>query len=330
MREPFVTRILKRIAPKIGAKLIVEPEYEFVGLIIFSNGRKTFFNNTSFNINPLGSVGIAKDKGYSSFFLNQMGYRTAEGKTFFSAELNENVKIQRSIHDGFEYAKELGFPVILKPNDKSQGFMVAKVHGKTEYYRIAKKIFRTSQVMVVERFFEGNDYRIVVLDQKVISAYQRIALCVEGNGKDNICELLMQKQKRFEMAGRDTRIKFDDVRMRLKLKRQGLSLDSIVAKGQTVFLLDCANLSTGGFAADVTNSIHPAFKDLAINITKDMGLRLCGVDLITRRLDEAPINYVVIEINGAPGLDNYGSIGSDQQQKVDELYLHILRALEND
>ena len=329
MRQPFVTEILKRIAPKIGATLLIEPEYEFVGQIIFSNGNKAFFNNTSFNINYLGSVGISKDKGYSSFFLKHMGYPVPEGKTFFSKELNENIKIRRTIDDGFEYAKKLGFPVVLKPNDKSQGFLVAKVHGKTEYYRIAKKIFRVSSVMIVERFHEGNDYRIVVLDRNVISAYQRVALDIEGNGKDDILELLEQKQRRFEQDGRDTRIENDDFRMNLKLKRQGLNVKSVLAKGHKIYLLDNANLSTGGSAVDVTDTIHRAFKELAINITKDMGLRLCGVDIITKSIDEEPDQYVVIEINGAPGLDNYGSIGSEQQRRVDDLYLHILKVLEN-
>jgi D-alanine-D-alanine ligase-like ATP-grasp enzyme len=46
-----------------------------------------------------------------------------------------------------------------------------------------------------------------------------------------------------------------------------------------------------------------------VSATRDMGLRLCGVDImtddITRSLVENNDNYTIIEMNGAPGLDNY-------------------------
>jgi len=60
-----------------------------------------------------------------------------------------------------------------------------------------------------------------------------------------------------------------------------------------------------------------------------MGLRLCGVDLLLRSgsLAEAPADYVVIEINAAPGLDNYASSGVTQAARVDDLYLAVLNAL---
>jgi D-alanine-D-alanine ligase-like ATP-grasp enzyme len=41
-----------------------------------------------------------------------------------------------------------------------------------------------------------------------------------------------------------------------------------------------------------------------------MGLRLCGVDFMTQDLTkslEDNQDYIVLEINGAPGLDNYMS-----------------------
>ena len=86
---------------------------------------------------------------------------------------------------------------------------------------------------------------------------------------------------------------------------------------------------TGGDAVDVTHAIHPEFKRLAVNITKDMGLRMCGVDIITSTDISMPMSdYVVIEINSAPGLDNYASMGVEQQERVDELYLKVLKALE--
>jgi len=329
VRKSFVAEIICRVAPRIGAHVLMEPEYGFVGLVIFKNGRRVLFRDRNFNINPLASSEIAKDKGYADFFLKHYGYHTSEGQTFFSEERNRRIEIKRTIDDGFDYAESLGFPVILKPNNLSQGTLVTKVYNKREYYRAARKILRKTPVMLVQRFYGGHDYRIVVLDDEVISAYQRIPLFVVGDGKSSIRKLAAGKQRHYQKIGRDTEIDLDDFRIGQKLKRQRLHLDSVPDRGAKVYLLDNANLSTGGDAVDVTQAIHPDFKCLAVNITKDMGLRMCGVDIITAADISLPMSdYVIIEINSAPGLDNYASMGAEQQDRVDELYLKVLKALE--
>ena len=80
----------------------------------------------------------------------------------------------------------------------------------------------------------------------------------------------------------------------------------------------------------MTKTIHPDFAKLAADITADMGLRLCGVDFMTKDLTKSLAenkDYIVIEINGAPGLDNYMSTGEEQLQNVKNMYKKILIAL---
>lgn len=328
-RQPFVTDIIRRVAPRIGARVMIEPEYGFVGQITFKNGKRVLFRDRNFNINPLGSSEIARDKGYSEFFLKHFGYRTPEGQTCFSDKLNERLATRRTIDDGFDFARSIGFPVILKPNNLSQGALVVKVYNKREFYAAAKRIFKRVSVMVVQRFYGGNDYRIVVLDDEVISAYQRVPLSVVGDGRSTVARLLKRKQQDFARVGRDTEIDLEDFRLTSKLKRQRLGFESVIPAGHEVYLLDNSNLSTGGEAVDVTAKVHADFRRLAVNITRDMGLRMCGVDVITPGSITLPLEeYVVIEINSAPGLDNYASIGEKQRRIVDGLYLKVLKALE--
>jgi D-alanine-D-alanine ligase-like ATP-grasp enzyme len=330
MKTPFVTEILKKIAPEIGAELLIEPEYGFVGQVTFRSGKKMLFRGSNFNVNRLGSVEIARDKGYSSFFLRTFGYKTPEGQTFFSEKLCRNLVIKRTIDDGLTYAQQLGFPVILKPNNRSQGMLVTKVYTKRDYYRVARQIFKKSAVLLVQKYYAGRDYRVVVLDDEVISAYERIPLAIIGDGQSSIRELLKRKQDLFLKSDRDTVIDVDDFRIKLKLSRQKLSLDSVPPSAKSVYLLDNANLSAGGEAVDVTRNLHPSFQELAVRITKDMGLRLCGVDILADDITVSLKDYVIIEINGAPGLDNYASMGRAQVEVVESLYLKVLRALEND
>ena len=104
---------------------------------------------------------------------------------------------------------------------------------------------------------------------------------------------------------------------------------SIPPKNKTVYLLDNANLSTGGDPIDVTKIIHPDYKKIAISITKYMGLRLCGVDLmITGDIDRPLKKYWVLETNAAPGLDHYVKVGKAQEKIVEDMYLQVLKAME--
>ncbi|MBD2194425.1 MULTISPECIES: cyanophycin synthetase [Calothrix] len=329
MKPPFVVSILQKVVEQIGAVLLIDPECKFAGHITFKNGKTTVFRSTQFNINGFGAAEIAKDKGCSSFFLRQLGYRVPEGKTFFNQELCQRINTLRNIDEGFEYAKYLGFPVIVKPLNLSQGTLVTKVYNKREYYQVAKKIFQVTSGLIVERFHLGNDYRVVVLDDEVFITYQRIPLFIIGDGQATISELLQKKQLELNQSGRRL-IDLEDFRIQKKLTRQKLNFETVLPKNNIVYLLDNANLSSGGEAVDLTEKIHPDFQELAINITKDMSLRLAGVDIITSDITQPMEDYTLIEVNGSPGLLNYASFGELQIQRVENLYLKVLQTMENE
>jgi D-alanine-D-alanine ligase-like ATP-grasp enzyme len=329
MKTPFITSIVEKVAEEIGAVVVVEPEYRYVGYIKFKNGNRTFFRNYRFNINYHASAEIIKDKDYTKFFLKEFGYKTTEGKTFFSERFCQAINSNRDINVGFDYAQELGFPVIVKPLNLTHGILVTKVYTKEEYYEVAQKILQNNYALIIERFYSGNDYRILVLDDEIVVAYQRIPLLIKGDGEATVFELMQQKQENFINNGRGEIIKFEDDRIQTNLQRLNFKFNSILPKDKIVYLLDNANLSSGGEAIDLTENIHPDFQKLAINITKDMGMRLAGVDIITNDITSPLADYIIIEVNGSPGLDHYASLGEAQHKRVENLYLKVLKALEN-
>ena len=323
--------LLKKLAPKIGASLLLEPRWGHVGQITFKNGKKIYFRNTSIDLNTMGASAVAVDKDYSNYFLSRMGYPTILGKAFYSTKWCKAINSKENIDKAYKYALKINFPVILKPNSKSQGNGVVKVFNKSEFYKAGREIFKIDNIMLVQTFVGGKDYRIVVVDNKIISAYERIPLLVVGDGRFSIKKLLQLKQKEFLIIERDTVINENDFRIKANLKRMGISLGSILEKGEQIYLLDNANLSTGGSALDVSKKIHSSFKKIAISITRDMGLRLCGVDVIVKgdisKKFDKDNKYFVIEVNSAPGLDNYYSSGKKQKEIVEKLYLDLLKAM---
>jgi D-alanine-D-alanine ligase-like ATP-grasp enzyme len=92
--------------------------------------------------------------------------------------------------------------------------------------------------------------------------------------------------------------------------------------------LDNANLSSGGDAVDVTESLHPAWKKLAANVAKDMNLRFTGIDvMLPGTLSEPPSNYRILEVNDSPGLDHYATIGPAQKKIVEDMYRKVLLSM---
>lgn len=331
-RPLFISRLLLKIAPKIGATIHLEPQYGYVGQIVYKNGKKRYFRGTTLDINTTGAAKLAKDKGYCEYFLKHEGFVTVEGETFFSNEWAAIVKSDKTIDKAWEYAENLGLPVFVKPNSKSQGKGVEKVYTKEDFYRALEGIFEYDKVALVQRPVFGNDYRIVVLDDQVISAYERIALSVIGDGISNIQQLLDMKQEYFVATSRDTILAKNDPRIQAHLNQNNHEFTFVPAQGQRISLLDNANLSTGGESCDVTEIMHPDFKKMAISITEKMGLRLCGVDLIidgdiTKPYDLATHTYAVIEINSSPGLDHYAALGQKQRDIVEDLYTKVLEAM---
>jgi len=326
---PLLGRLFQKLAPRIGAKIIIEPNWQVVGQIIVKNGRKRYFRYSSVDLNPVGSSDIAKDKDYANFFMKKMGYPVIPGEAFYSNDWCKTIGSKRDIEAASIYAKKIGFPLMAKPNSGSQGFNVIKVNNELELRAALKRIFKYDRIALVQKIVIGNDYRLVVLDNKIISAYQRIPFNIEGDGKHPIGKLIEKKLADFSAMNRPASINNDDLRIKQKLNQVGLNLKSILPFGKKIFLLDNANLSTGGESIDVTKIIHSGFKKIAINLTREMGLRFCGVDLMVRGdISRMPKKYWVIEINAAPGLDHYITTGKEQEKIVEDMYLEILKALE--
>ena len=329
LSQPLLASLFLKIGKKLNVKVFVEEEYGVVGKISYSNGINRYFRGTTLDINTMGSSEIARDKDYSKIFMKQMGYPVISWKKFYSDSWCTKIKSKQNINKAWQFAKKIGLPVFLKPNSKSQGIGVTKVYTKTDFFKVFKEISRIDNVILVEQPVIGRDYRVVVLDKEIISAYERIPLTIVGDGKCSIETLLKRKQSEFKKAGREKTFNMRDKRLKMVLSRKKLTFKSVILKGESIRLLDNANLSTGGTSVDVTEKVHPFFKETAIKLSKDMGLRLCGVDLmIDGDISTLPTKkWYVIEINSSPGLDHYASLGKKQQEIVESLYTKVFKAM---
>src|SRR6185437_10923942 len=155
-------------------------------------------------------------------------------------------------------------------------------------------------------FIPGQDYRMLVIGNKLVAAARRDPPQVIGDGKHSVSQLVEQinndPQRGEGHANSLTKIHFDEVAL-AHLATQGLTAESIPLEDVRVFLRNNANLSTGGTATDVTDDVNPEFAARIEAAAQMIGLDICGVDVVcnsvSRPLEE---QGAVIEINAAPGL----------------------------
>jgi cyanophycin synthetase len=213
----------------------------------------------------------------------------------------------RSFERALELANEIGWPVVVKPLDASQGRGIVTNVRCEEELRIAfEDAKRHRATVIIERYLHGADYRLLVINHRFVAAAKRVPATVTGDGRHTIAELVdiaNQDERRGEGHEKVlTRIKIDDSTRHL-LALRGMSPESIPREGQEVCLKTTANLSTGGTAIDVTDRVHPANIELAERITRLVDLDICGIDVVAPSI-ETPIlenGGGIVEVNAAPG-----------------------------
>lgn len=258
------------------------------------NGRR--IEATLTDRTPCIAVDIACNKELTREVLKGIGIPVALG------ECAENV------NDALKICEEIGFPVAIKPLDGSQGrgVTVGIEDEKTAIlaFNIASRI---NKRVLVEKYIQGKDYRILVVNKKVVAVSLRIPPYVAGDGVRSIGELVslenMNPLRGYNHEKPLTKISIDDVCMNC-LKLTGKDVDYIPKDGERVKLRFNANLSTGGTARDCTDIIHPDNVEMAIKAAEAVGLDIAGVDICTKDISKpiAQNGGVILEVNAAPGI----------------------------
>ncbi|MCG9886402.1 MAG: cyanophycin synthetase [Cyanobacteria bacterium] len=251
----------------------------------------------STNTSILG-VELACDKDGTKQILAEAGVPVPRGTTIqYLDELEEAIA-----HVG-------GYPIVLKPLDGNHGrgitLDIDTWDKAAEAYEMAKEESRTGTVMV-ERFYTGNDHRVLVVNGKVVAVAERVPARVVGDGRSTIQDLIEETNRDPRRGdGHDnvlTRIVVNRSTEQL-LEAQGYTLDTVLKRDEICYLRATANLSTGGIAIDRTDEIHAENAWMAERIVKIIGLDIAGIDIVTPDISKPlrEVNGVVVEVNAAPG-----------------------------
>jgi cyanophycin synthetase len=241
------------------------------------------------------AVDIAGNKDETKRLLNDAAIPVAKGIT------------ASTLDDVYDAIKRVGFPLVFKPLDGNHG-KGATINVKNEQEAIAAFHYAKeySRRIIVESFITGHDFRVLVIDHKMVAAALRVPAHVKGDGNQTVQQLIDQEnadpRRGYGHENVLTEITVDRDTLDL-LEKKGYTLETVAPKGEIVYLKSTANLSTGGTSIDVTDQVHPQNVFNCERISRIVGLDICGIDIMAQNLTE-PLTEnggVVLEVNAAPG-----------------------------
>jgi cyanophycin synthetase len=256
------------------------------------------------------AVEVADEKTRVKEYLKKSGIPVPNGRVVYT------------VVEAIAVFEEIGTAVVIKPDVGNHGNGATINVTNVEQLKMA---FREAQAkhadVIVEEYVQGFDFRLLVINGKLVAAARRDPAHVIGDGSHSIKQLIQitnaDPRRGFGHEKVLTQIEVDDMTERL-LAQHGLSLASCPAEGEKVYLKATGNLSQGGTATDVTDEVNPAIRLMAERAARIIGLDCVGVDALATdiSLPLGPSGIKVVEVNAAPGFRMHLEPTSGQHRNV--------------
>lgn len=225
-----------------------------------------------------------------------------------------------------------GKDIVMKPKSSNFGLGIEifkNLQCEECYQTAVSQAFSHDRSVLIEEFIPGKEYRFLVIGDAVVGILHRVPANVVGDGIQTI-EALVAEKNRNPLRGKGyvsplEKIRLDKTEIAF-LSEQHKSIQTIPEDGETVYLRENSNISTGGDSIDFTDEIIDDYKTIAVKAAQAVGARICGADIIIRDIQKKPDagNYSIIELNFNPALHihNYPFVGENRH--VDEKVLDLL------
>jgi len=293
------TQILLKDAIKRGVKFeILDRKENFIAL---KNEFKTEYvvQATKTSLDSYSTVLMMENKLVTKKILEKNKIKVPKGGYY--------TNIEDALIEHYKYS---GTKTVVKPNSTNFGLgitILPKDFSMEDYENALKFAFNEDSSILVEEFIEGKEYRVFVLNGKVVGILHRVPANVVGDGKSTITQLVEEKNKDV-LRGTGYKKPLQKIFLgeaeATFLETQGLDFNYIPKKDEIVYLRENSNISTGGDSIDFTDDILDEYKQIAIDAAKAADATICGVDLMIRDIKELPndSNHGIIEINFNPAI----------------------------
>ena len=276
---------------------------------------------TKTSLDNYASVLAMENKMVTKKILEEHQIRVPKGLEYTSAEA---AKTDFLIHQGKA--------IVVKPNQTNfgLGITILKENEDEEMYQRAVDIaFEHDSTILIEEFIAGKEFRIFVIGDEVVGILHRVPANVTGDGTKTIRELVERKNL-DPLRGKGYRTPLEKIQLgeaeAMFLKQQGKDFDTIPASGETVYLRENSNISTGGDSIDFTDDIPESYKQIAIRAAKALNVVITGLDMIIPDIsaEATDDNYAIIELNFNPAIHIHCHPFKGKNRKLNEKLMDAL------
>jgi len=292
-RSSFYAEVWREAAARLGAS-IEELDRDVFEIRIGRACTRARQNTTAID-DPV-TLSVAVDKPLVYRLLSRRGLRTPNHFEFKLSGLAGAVA----------FIRRSGGSWVVKPANGSAGHGVTTgIVTSFDLVRAAVTAAAFGPNLVVEQQVEGNVYRLLYLNGKLLDAVLRKSPAVVADGSSSVRKLIQLENRARLKAGR----KFGqvllsiDLDMRHTLAKQGLSLSSVPKKGTVVTLKTVINENSVADNVSATSLLCKSIIEDGAAAAAAVGVRLAGVDVVTRDpgVPLAQSGGVILEVNTTPG-----------------------------
>lgn len=207
---------------------------------------------------------------------------------------------------------EVGAPVITKPNLGSRSrHTTVNIMNIPDLKKGFTSARRLSPWVMVEQELQGDLFRILLINGKVVNVLRRDAAHVVGDGTSSIRMLVEKENQNPRRRGPTFHPLPMDAAATAELSRQGYTWDSIPPRGVTVALSTTISRFFGGSTTDFTGRAHPDNLALFERIAEVLDDSLVGVDFIIRDIARSWREQElcgVVECNSLPNIQLHSDV----------------------
>jgi hypothetical protein len=260
------------------------------GCVIATTGRTCVYPP-----NSAAAMAIATDKHFTRLALDARGVANLGGEFFFlDARLRSMRRPGHEIEDARTLMQARDYRAFCKPLAGSRGDFAERISTGEAFEDWLARVSRVHDAILIQDVFEGEEYRVFLVDDEVIFVMQRFAPMLRGDGVRTLRALHETLAAQQIAAGLSPSV--------LPASRDA---SSVLASGETVTLADRRNASAGA-PVRLVGDPPPDVLRLARDAREAVGLRVAGVDVMVTR-DATRI----IEINGNPAIASLEALGRE-------------------
>ena len=244
-------------------------------------------------LNDANAASIARDKAFCAEVLGVAGLPVLPGQVFFvTSQWAEMRAPGRELQDARAFAGEAAFPIFCKPIAASNGLYAEVIDDAAAFDAYMARVAREHFAILAQPYMRGDEYRVFVLDGRVVFSYRKRPPECIGDGVRSLAQLAGREGVRGRVAGGAL-----------------LQANDVPEHGALVVLQGPANRAAGGRFDAFQDGAPRPLEELCVAAARAVGLRLAGVDVFDLSTARDLSDLTIIEVNSNPMIATLEELG---------------------